>query len=411
MAVLFQSIFLWVEPLMSAIERAVAFVQESARATFPAGALVDLFAAGIVGGVGNVLVFIPQIAILFMFIAVLEDSGYLARAAFISDRAMAAVGLHGRAFVPLLSGFACAVPAVMAARSIESRRDRLVTILVAPMISCSARLPVYTLIIAVVFSSAAPVFGVLSHRGLILLAMYALSIVATMGAFLLKRTLLKSPTPPLVLELPPYRMPELGSILRRAYERCIVFVRDAGTVILACTIVLWALLYFPHETPRDPSVASAPAIVDDPGRALDPLARTFGGRMGRAIEPLIEPLGFDWRIGVGLIGSFAAREVFVSTLGLVYGVGGDVDEENTSLRETLARAENSVTGAKTFTPLVGVSLMIFFVLSCQCMSTLAVVRRETNSWRWPSLMFGSMTMLAWIASFAVFQGGRLLGFG
>jgi ferrous iron transport protein B len=389
MAALFQSIFAWAEPLMNLIEGAVGYLQAGLRSIAPPGALVDLTADGIIGGVGNVLVFIPQIAILFAFIAVLEDSGYLARAAFISDRLMAKVGLHGRAFVPLLSGFACAVPAVMATRTIESRRDRLVTIMVAPLVSCSARLPVYALIIAALFASERRVLGVLSVGGLLLLAMYLLSVVMTvLAAFVLKRTVLKSPTPPLVLELPPYRMPDLMNVVRRSYDRCKVFVRDAGTMILACSIVLWALLYFP----RQPEASSAMQVES-----------SFAGTIGKAIEPAIEPLGFDWKIGVGLLASFAAREVFVSTMGLVYGVG-EADEETPSLREAI-RADAH------YTPLVGLGLMVFFVLACQCMSTLAVVRRETNSLRWPVFMFGYMTVLAYVGALIVHQTGRLLGFG
>jgi ferrous iron transport protein B len=420
---------------MDLIEGGMGIVQGALRSILPEGALADLAADGIVGGVGNVLVFIPQIAILFLFIAILEDSGYLARAAFISDRLMARIGLHGRAFVPLLSGFACAVPAIMATRTIESRRDRLVTIMVAPLVSCSARLPVYALIIAALFASDRTVLGVFSLGGILLLAMYLLSVAMTvLAAFVLKRTVLKSPTPPLVLELPPYRMPDARSVLRRAYDRCKVFVRDAGTVILACSIVLWALLYFPRDvkTSFDPNWEKK--LITDSfnasfggGRRAEPkhvqemverrnrafenidkryeaerLQLSFAGRIGHAIEPVIRPLGFDWKIGIGLLASFAAREVFVSTMGLVYGVG-EADEESSSLREAI-RAQ------KGYTPLVGLSLMVFFLLACQCMSTVAVVRRETNSWRWPLFMFGYMTVLAYLGSLLVYQGGRLLGF-
>ena len=433
MALLFQSIFSWAEPLMDGLEGLVKTFQGSLAGALPEGALRDLLVQGAVGGAGNVLVFIPQIAILFAFIALLEDSGYLARAAFISDRLMARIGLHGRAFVPLLSGFACAIPAVMATRAIESSKDRLVTILVAPLVSCSARLPIYTLIIAALFASDQKVFGFLSLGAVMMMAMYLLSITVTvLVAFVLKRTVLKSPTPPLVLELPPYRMPQLGSVLRRVVERCKVFVRDAGTVILACSIVLWALLYFPRDPQlsfepekekasiamalkasvireRDPArveerrqaAEAALQRIDERARA-ERLQQSFGGRLGKGIEPLIAPLGFDWKIGIGLLGSFAAREVFISTMGLVYGVGDDVDEENESLREQLR---------KGYPPLVGLALMVFFVLAAQCMSTMAVVRRETNSWRWPAFMIAYMTALAWIGAFLTYQGGRLLGFG
>ena len=433
MAIVFQSIFAWAEPLMDLIEATMGAVQGFVAGVLPEGALRDLVVDGIVGGVGNVIVFLPQIAILFLFIAVLEDSGYLARAAFISDRMMARIGLHGRAFVPLMSGFACAVPAIMAARSIESPKDRLVTILVTPLISCSARLPVYILIIAALFSSEEKVWGVLSVGGLLMLVMYALSVLFTVAvAFVLKRTLLKSPTPPLVLELPPYRAPELGAVIRQVYDRCKVFVRDAGTIILACSIVLWALLYFPRNPDlgdfdpytdvvrlRDATRASLYNIKDPEKRAMiiersnkalknveqkvaeHQLGASYAGRIGHALEPVIEPLGYDWKIGIGLLASFAAREVFVSTMGLVYGVGDEVDEEDASLREKMAAQ---------YTPLVGLSLMIFFLLAAQCMSTIAVVRRETQSWRWPLFMLAYMNVLAWIGAFLTYQGGRLLGF-
>lgn len=441
MAVLFQSMFAWADPLMGGIEDGVGFVQGLAQSSLPEGALRDLFVDGVIGGVGNVIVFVPQIAILFLFIAVLEDSGYLARAAFISDRLMAQIGLHGRAFVPLLSGFACAVPAVMATRSIEDRRDRLVTILVLPLVSCSARLPVYTLIIASLFAADESVLGIFTVGGLMMLSMYGLSVLITIGvAFVLKRTVLESPTPPLVLELPPYRLPQPAAVARRVYERCKVFIRDAGTVILALSMVLWALMYFPREVEPSFDVAAergriqqayqaSIARVRDPDKRADSVVRleramatidrrveaerleaSIAGRIGKTLEPVIEPLGYDWKIGVGLLASFAAREVFVSTLGLVYGIGEDVDEESSSLRDRLRNEVDPDTGKPIYTPLVGLSLMIFFLLAAQCMSTVAVVRRETMSWRWPVFMVGYMTALAWLGAFLVYQGGRLLGF-
>jgi ferrous iron transport protein B len=397
MAVLFQSIFAWAEPLMGLIEGVQGALQTAVRGALPEGMLTDLVTDGIIAGVGGVVVFVPQIAILFAFIAVLEDSGYLARAAFITDRLMARVGLHGRAFVPLLSGFACAIPAIMAARTIESRKDRLVTIMVTPLMSCSARLPVYALIIGSLFAASTPVFGVLSVGGLLMMAMYLLSVSMTiLAAFVLKRTILKSPTPPFVLELPPYRMPVWSSVLRRVMERCVVFLRDAGTVILAISIVLWALLYFPRPEPGTPASVA--------------LEQSYAGSAGKAIEPLIEPLGFDWKIGIGLVASFAAREVLVSTMGIVYDVGAEADEESAPLREAIQKERHPVTGELVYTPLVGLALMVFFVLACQCMSTLAIVRRETASWRWPIFMFVYMTVLAWVGAFIVYQGGRLLGF-
>jgi ferrous iron transport protein B len=416
MGLVFQSIFSWAQPIMDAIQDAVAATGNFVHALLPKGALSDLATDGVIGGVGNVLVFIPQIAILSFFIAILEDSGYLARAAFITDRLMAKIGLHGRAFVPLISGFACAVPAIMATRTIESKKDRLVTILVTPLMSCSARLPVYGLIISALFASDRHFLGFISVGAILFLAMYLLSVTMTItAAFILKRTVLKSPTPPFVLELPPYRRPVLKSVLQRVFERCRVFVRDAGTIILACSIVLWAALYFPRgssftmmrggEKPAESADVSAVVEKVDTG-----VQDSYAGRLGRFIEPAIRPLGFDWKIGIGLLASFAAREVLVSTLGLVYGVGRGADEESVPLREAIRKEADPVTKAPVYTPLVGLALMVFFVLACQCMSTLAVVRRETGSWKWPAFMFAYMTVLAWVGAFVVYQGGRLLGF-
>ncbi len=422
LAVVFQGIFAWAEPLMDGVEGGFGLAADAVRGAMPPGALRDLLADGVVAGVGSVVVFLPQIAILFGAIAVLEDTGYLARAAYIMDKVMARIGLHGRAFVPLMSGFACAIPAIMAARTIESAKDRLVTILVIPLVTCSARLPVYALIISALFSDREPVLGFLELGGLMLLGMYLLSVLVTIAvAAVLKRTLLVSPTPPLVLELPPYRLPRPGSVLRRVLERCTLFLRDAGTVILACTIVLWALLAYPKHVEPTPALAAALAAAEASGDATaletakagleaERVARSYAGRLGHAIEPLITPLGYDWKIGIGLIGSFAAREVLVATLGLVYGVG-EADEESAGLREAIRAQRHPTTGAPVYTPLVGFSLMIFFLLAAQCTSTLAIVRRETGGWRWPAFMFGYMTLLAWLGAFAVYQGGRLLGLG
>ncbi len=393
MFMLFQSIFAWAGPFMDLLEAGVGETQAFLRASLPDGALVDLLADGVVGGVGNVIVFVPQIAFLFGFIAFLEDSGYLARAAYISDRFMSKAGLHGKAFVPLLSGFACAVPAIMATRSIENRRDRLVTILVTPLMTCSARLPVFILILGTLFAREAPILGIFSFGGVLLFSMYALSILTAVGcAFVLKRTILKSPTPPLVLELPRYRLPKVGDVLRTMVERCWAFVKDAGTIILALSIVLWALLYFPRPDPSQPEI---PAVE-----------QSFAGQLGKAMEPAIEPLGYDWKIGVGLLASFAAREVFVSTMALVYGVDSE-DAENESLRDSLRRARHP-DGTPVYTPLVGISLMIFFLFAAQCMSTIAIIRRETGTWRWPMFCLVYMNALAYVAALLVYQGGHLL---
>lgn len=425
MFVVFQALFAWAEPLTGLIESGVELLKTFAKDTLPEGAFTDLIIEGIIAGVGNVVVFVPQIGLLFVFITLLEDSGYLARVAFVIDRIMAKVGLNGRAFVPMLSGFACAIPAVMATRTIESRRDRLLTMLVVPLTSCSARLPVYVLVASVVFDPDDKIAGVLSTGALALFVMYAGSVVAALfAAFVLGKTVLKGPRPTLVLELPPYRTPRTINIARATTSRVRRFLIDAGTVILALTIVLWALLNYPKndasEARFDALQTEAATIEDateretalaavETERSGERLRNSIAGRLGHMLEPALEPLGFDWKIGVGLIGSFAAREVFVSTLGVVYDVS-DATEEDEGLHGKL-RAAKHPDGTKVFTPLSGIALMIFFVLACQCMSTLAVVRRESGSWKWPALMFGYMTALAYVVTLVVYQAGRALGIG
>ncbi len=426
MFLVFEALFRGSEPAVALIETAVAGVQGFVAGAMPGGPLRDLLTEGVVAGVGNVVVFVPQIALLFFLITALEDSGYLARVAFVIDRVMGAVGLHGKTFVPLLSGFACAVPAVMSTRTIASRKDRLVTMLALPLMSCSARLPIYVLVIATVFAGAPPLGGIVSVGAAALFGMYVLSVLATLGAAaVLRRTVLRGPRPTLVLELPPYRLPLLGNLLRATWSRVREFLIEAGTVILALTIVLWAVLSFPRseaiETRRlaERTTASAALAgeardarlseIDDAAAAAQ-LEHSLAGRLGKFIEPAIAPLGMDWRMGIGVIGSFAAREVFVSTLGIVFGIGASADEESQSLRERLREARRS-DGSRLFTPLSGFALMIFFVLACQCMSTIAVVRRESGSWRWPLFMLAYMSALAYVATLAVYQLGSALGWG
>ncbi|MFW5925062.1 MAG: ferrous iron transport protein B [Myxococcota bacterium] len=425
MFLVFEALFSWSEPAIGFVEDLITGLQGGVRETLADGPLRDLIVDGVVAGVGNVLVFVPQIALLFLFIGFLEDSGYLARVAFVIDRVMSSVGLHGRAFVPLLSGFACAVPAVLATRTIESRRDRLVTMLALPLMSCSARLPIYVLVIATVFAGSGRVLGVFSTGAIALLAMYMLSVFASLGAAAaLRRTVLRGPRPSLVLELPPYRWPLPSNLLRTTWQRVRTFLVDAGTIILALTIVLWALLSYPQspevearfedrraevvQTVPAPERADALAQLDAKAQGAR-LRHSVAGRVGRFIEPALEPLGFDWRIGVGILGAFAAREVFISTLGMVFGIG-EVDEASEPLRVELREA-TWPDGAPLVTPLVGVSLMVFFVLACQCMSTIAVVRRESGSWKWPLLMFTYMTLLAYVGSLLVYQLGTALGWG
>ncbi|MEM6991782.1 MAG: ferrous iron transporter B, partial [Myxococcota bacterium] len=396
MTILFQAMFAGAEPFMSGIESAMGWVAAQVRAALPPGLLVDFITQGLLAGVGNVIVFVPQIAVLFAFVGLLEDSGYLARAAFIVDRVMAKAGLSGSSFVPLLSGYACAIPAIMGTRTIRSRRSRMVTMLMIPFVSCSARLPIYALLIGAFFPADRLVLGPLSLGGLMLLAMYSLSTLSAIGVGLVyKKTILRGPRLPLFIELPPYRMPRLRHTLNKVTDRVGAFLKDAGTTILAATVVLWAVLSFPRPDPG----------VDD---GATPIEHSVGGRVGKALEPALTPMGQDWRVGVGIIGSFAAREVFISTLGLVFGIE-DADENDASLRERLRDARDPDSGDPLYTPLSVLALMVFFVYAAQCMSTLAVLRRETKSWRWPVFAFASMTAIAYGAAVLVFQVGRLLG--
>lgn len=396
--IVFQSIFSWATLPMNLIEGVFGALGAFTRLHLSHNLLSDLLVNGVIPGVGGVLVFLPQILLLFFFIAILEDSGYMARAAFLVDRLMRAVGLHGKAFMPLLSSFACAVPGIMATRTIENPKDRVATIMIAPFMSCSARLPVYTLMIAALFAGQ-HVLGFISTGALIILAMYLLGIfAAVIVASVLKRTVLKAPTPPFVMEMPPYRLPSLRNVGRAMTMRASIFLKRAGTVILGISILLWALAAFPRVKASDASKAQS-----------QQLEQSLIGRAGHLIEPLIEPLGFDWKIGIGLISSFAARETIISTLSVVYNAGDDSEKESTSLVGAM-RGARRADGSRVWTPLVGISLMVFFVLACQCMSTVAIVRRETNSWRWPLFMVGYMLVLAYLASLITFQGGRLLGF-
>jgi ferrous iron transport protein B len=398
MVAFFQLIFAWAEPAMNAIDAAVAAAQSGVRAALAPGIAADFLADGLLAGVGSVIVFLPQILILFSVLYLLEDVGYMARAAFVVDRAMGRIGLEGRAFVALLSSYACAVPGIMATRTIPSPRNRLVTILVAPLMTCSARLPVYALLIGA-FVPSHRVWGPIRLQGLALLALYLLgALTAVAAAALLKRTLLRGESLPFYLELPPYRAPTLRLLARQVAGAARAFLRRAGTIILAVSIVLWALLSFPRTPP--------PAELAPAGAARWSVSQSFAGRIGHAIEPAIAPLGFDWKIGVGLVASLAAREVIVATLAQIYALA---DEGEGSLREAIRADRDPRTGAPVFTPATVASLLVFFVFALQCASTLAVMRRETNSWRWPAFAFGYLLALAWTASFATHRLVAWLG--
>lgn len=423
MLLVFQTIFSWANLPMDLIDKGFGRLGEAVGGLMSEGLLRDLLVDGVIAGVGGVVVFLPQILLLFFFISVLEDTGYMARAAFLMDRLMRGVGLHGKAFMPLMSSFACAIPGIMATRTIENPKDRLATIMIAPFMSCSARLPVYTLMIAAFFPGR-KLFGFLSVGALLIMAMYLLGIIVAVGvAWVLKHTILKAPTPPLVLELPPYRVPNVLTIFQVMISRAWLFLKRAGTVILAISIILWALATFPRMAkPEEKSASTASLASQTDGsrstdsttsKAVDPqgeqLRQSYAGRAGRFLEPVIRPLGFDWKMGVALISSFAARETLVSTLSIIYNVGNDDDAQSDSLVNAVREAKKP-DGTPAWTPLVALSMMVFFVLAMQCMSTVAIVRRETNSWRWPLFMVAYMTVLAYIASFITYQGGRLLGF-
>jgi len=397
MLLIFQTIFSWANLPMNLIDHVFSALGAVLRARLPAGILTDLLVDGVVAGVGGVVIFLPQILLLFLFITLLEDSGYMARAAFLMDRLMRSVGLHGKAFVPLLSSFACAVPGIMATRTIEHPKDRLATIMIAPFMSCSARLPVYTLMIAAFFSEQ-KLLGFVSLGAVMILGMYLLGVaVAILVAWILKRTILNAPSPPFAMELPPYRLPNLGNVVHTLLARVGVFLKQAGTVIMAISILMWVLVAFPRSKASD--------LSNDPAIQVE---NSYAGQTGRIIEPLIEPLGFDWKIGIGLISSFAARETVISTLSIIYNVGNDSGTQSTSLVAAIRSAKRE-DGSRVWTPLVALSLMVFFVLACQCMSTVAIVRRETNSWRWPLFMVSYMMVLAYGVSLVTYQGGRLLG--
>jgi len=375
----FEVVFSVGQPLSDGFGDILAQIGNFARPLLPAGWLQSLLLDGAWKGISSVLVFLPQILLLFLFIGILEDSGYLARAALIADRVMRTTGLNGKAFIPLLSGYACAVPAIMATRTIENRRDRLATILVTPFMTCSARLPVYILLIAAFIPNTFYLHGILNLRTLVMLGLYVAGFMAAMTtAWLLKSSLLKSSETPFILELPQYRMPTLRSLLIRLVDRARVFLRQAGTIILCVTLALWVLAHIP------------PIHLHGGSYAAPQLADSMIGRLGHFIEPAIAPLGFNWKIGIGLLSSVLAREVMVSTMGTLYGA----DPGTQALSLQTALHHDMTLGA-------ALALMIFFAFAMQCTSTMAVVRRETNSWRWPAFQFLYMLALAWGAAFVV----------
>lgn len=474
MFLVFQAISTLAGPLMDGTEAVFGFAGDAVRSVLPAGPLRSLIVDGAIAGVGGVLVFLPQICLLFLFIAILEDCGYMARAAFLMDRLMTRIGLSGKSFVPLMSSFACAIPGIMATRTIENRRDRLITILIAPLMSCSARLPVYLLLIAVLIPPITFAGGWISLQALVLFAAMSLgAIIAIPVAWLLRMTILKGETPPFVMELPAYKWPSPRMVLARVYDRGRAFVARAGTLIFATNILVWAASYFPgdhtleeqlttqiaqieesseatlksrdelqssHETVErhlaalDSASMEAEALREQLSeiaiqmslveRKLAPLTEAVDarnaeaerllehsalGRLGRAIEPAVIPLGWDWKIGVGVLASFPAREVIIATLGTIYSLGGDIGEDDPGLQQAI-RTAAWPDGRPVFTIPVGLSVMVFFALCAQCASTLMIIRRETNSWAWPAFTFMYMTVLAYLGALLTYQlGTRWMG--
>lgn len=498
MGAIFQSIYTWASPLMDLIESGTKWVGDLVGSNMADGPLKGLIVDGVIGGAGGVLVFLPQILILFLFIAILEDLGYMSRAAFLMDRLMSRFGLTGRSFIPLLSSFACAIPGIMGARVIEDRNTRLTTIFLAPFMSCSARLPVYTVMIAA-FVPDQKVLGFVSVQGLTLFAMYWVGVLAAIPtAIVLKKGILKSKITPFLLELPSYKMPRPKAIALTLFEKGGAFIKRAGTIILAVSVIVWALSYFPHseeisakwekereeanqryDTIKDmhrtvsdfdkhlaefnlidsryeaalaeaatagdaeaakaraeaTKIAAYEAMRKEVGPLLfeaaanvaaaekerdqrlaeinneeagEHLRNSYMGRMGHAIEPAVKPLGWDWRIAMAAIASFPAREVVIGTLGTIFNLS-DADEESEPLRETLQKAKREGSDEKLFSLATGLSVMVFFALCCQCAATLAVMRRETNSWRWPLASFLYMTTLAYFGALVTYQVAHALG--
>jgi ferrous iron transport protein B len=375
------------------------------------GIFTDLIIGGILPGLSGVLVFIPQIAILFLFIAILEDTGYMARVTFMMDRLMKKFGLNGKSVVPLMSGIACAVPAIMSTRTIENWKDRLITIMVTPLMSCSARLPVYTLLIAIVVPSQ-KVLGIFNLQGLVLMLMYLLGFVAAIfSAYVMKLIIKTKERSFFIMELPVYRMPRWSNVGIVIFNKVKTFVFEAGKVILAVSIVLWFLASY-GPTEKMQAIDLKYELLQKQENAnlqelehlknSDRLEASFAGHLGKFIEPVIKPLGYDWKIGIALITSFAAREVFVGTMATIYSVESD-DENLETVKQKLSAATNANTGLPTFTLATSLSLMIFYAFAMQCMSTIAVVYRETKSWKWPMIQLVFMTVLAYVSAFVVYS--------
>ncbi len=416
MALVFQAVFAWAAPFMDAIDGSTTALGEFIRGFVAPGLVQSLIVDGVIAGVGSVIIFLPQILILFLFIILLEDTGYLARAAFLVDRAMRPVGLSGQSVIPLLSSFACAVPGIMATRAIPDRRDRIATILAAPFLTCSARLPVYALLIAAFVPSRT--YGIVNLQGMVLFGLYLLGIVGGIGtALLLRRSALRGPKPNFVLALPAFRLPNARTVAIALLDRARVFLRRAGTVIFLVAVIVWALAYFPRSEAIDADAAAARAAAEanwngvvlageleriDNEAAAAHLEQSALGRAGKIVEPVFAPLGWDWKISAAVIAGFPAREVVVAVLGTIYAVGEEADEASLADRLGSARFAD---GSPVFSLPMVLGLLVFYAWCLQCVATLAVIRRETNSWRWPVFAWGYMTALGYLGALLIYQVG------
>ena len=408
----FNAIFSWSAYPMDLIEEAFLWLTTFGHEHFPPGILTDLFLDGVVAGLGGIVIFIPQIAILFAFISILEDTGYMSRVTFMMDKIMRKFGLSGRSVVPMIGSLACAVPSIMSARTIENWKDRIITIMVAPLVSCSARLPVYTLLISLIIPDE-KVLGIISLQALTLMGMYVISILAAViVAFVMKLIIKSKEKSYFIMELPVYRMPRWTNVLYTMYEKSKTFVFEAGKVIIAISIVLWVLATY-GPTERFDSIEKKYAQIElqkdsvqvstlERDKAAEKLENSYAGILGHSIEPVIRPLGFDWKIGIALITSFAAREAFVGTMATIYSVDNGDGNEGT-IRDKMRIAKDANTGLPLFTFATGFSLMLFYAFAMQCMSTVAIVYRETKSWKWPMIQLVYMTMLAYVASLIAYQ--------
>ena len=416
MATVFQAVFAWATPMMDWIDSAGSGLGGWVHNALPAGALASFLADGVIAGVGSVIIFLPQILILFLFIILMEDTGYLARTAFLMDRVMRSVGLSGQSVIPLISGFACAVPSIMATRVIPNRRDRIATIMATPFMTCSARLPIYALLIAAFVPNQS--VGFANLQGLVLFGLYLVGVVGGVGtALLLKRSALRGPKPTFILALPEFRVPSLRTVLIKLLDRARIFLRRAGTVIFAVAVIVWALAYFPRAadiesqrldaqielqtTLQGEALAAEISRIDNEAAAAQ-LAQSWLGRMGHWVEPVFAPLGWDWRVSAAVIAGFPAREVVVAVLGTIYAVGSEADESSLADRLTTAQWPD---GRTVFTLPMVLGLMLFYAWCMQCAATLAVIKRETNTWRWPIFAWGYMTALGYVGALLIFQIG------